>query len=86
LPLVVNFAPQYEAIGATTGAPFCVVNNERVSAAAARPQQGLAMYDFFVEADRAKRLSARGADLMVKIAGFVGLACEKTVSDTHLRA
>ena len=26
--------------------------------------------------------SARGADLVVKIAGFVGLACEKTVSDT----
>jgi hypothetical protein len=44
------------------------------------------VYDFFVEADRAKRLSARGAELVVKIAGFVGLACEKTVSDTHLRA
>jgi hypothetical protein len=40
----------------------------------------------FVEADRAKRLSALAADLGVKIAGFVGLTCEKTVSGTHLRA
>jgi hypothetical protein len=85
LSLVVNFAPHYAAIGAATGGPFCAVNNERVSAAAAASARPKGIW-FFVEADRAKRLSAHGAGVGGKIAGFVGLACEKTVSDTHLRA
>jgi hypothetical protein len=35
LPLVVNLAPQSEAIVAATGAAFCAVNIELVSSAAA---------------------------------------------------
>jgi hypothetical protein len=46
LPLVVNFAPQYEAIGAAAGAPFSAVNNELVAAAAAALSKAV-----FVEAD-----------------------------------